>query len=138
MEIGAVGFSPYVYRINSISASSLNRVSPIGDDLLSSKTDFSGLVEDENKTINPLKRGETSNFADVLAMQFQMGRLNAERIFSDQSQSVFGEAQESAGQAVEKDEPIGGMAFGENGDSAEVSLYQSRRAAQAYSTGWIA
>ena len=138
MEIGAVGFSPYVYRVNSISASSLNRVSPIGDDLLSSKTDFSGLVEDENRTINPLKRGETSNFADVLAMQFQMGRMNADRIFSEQSQSEPGELREDAGQAVENNEPIGGMTLDGNDDSAEVSLYQSRRAAQAYSAGWIA
>ena len=138
MEIGAVGFSPYVYRVNSISASSLNRVSPIGDDLLSSKTDFLGLVEDENRTINPLKRGETSNFADVLAMQFQMGRMNADRIFSEQSQSEPGELREDVGQAVEDNEPIGGMTLDGNDDSAEVSLYQSRRAARAYSAGWIA
>lgn len=81
MRIGAVGYSPYVYRVNSVSARSLNRISPIGDDLLASKTDFSGLAKDEVQNVNSLKPGETSNFADVLAMQMQMGRLNAQRIF---------------------------------------------------------
>lgn len=123
MEIGAIGYSPYVYRVNQISASSLNRVSPIGDDLLASKTDFSDLAKDENVTVNPLKRGETSNFADVLAMQLQMGRLNADRIFQNPVQSEA-QAHQAESLKVTADE-----------DTAEVSLYQSMRAAQAYESG---
>lgn len=97
MRIGAVGYSPYVYRVNSVSSSSLSRISPIGEDLLASKTDFSGLSkvhQDENVTINPLKRGETANFADVLAMQMQMGRLHAQRIFGHSVQTSVQEGRE--------------------------------------------
>ena len=79
MQIGAVGFSPYIYNTNTISRSSMSPISGISDNLLSSKTDFSGLTsEAENE--NPLRLGETSNFMDVLDMQMQMGRLNASRI----------------------------------------------------------
>ena len=115
MRIGAVGFSPYVYRVNSVSASSLSRVSPIGDDLLASKTDFSGLSgvkNDENATINPLKRGETANFADVLAMQMQMGRLHAERIFHSSGSSELSDNAREITESVEKpeyaEEPMAG------------------------------
>ncbi len=79
MQIGAVGFSPYIYNTNTISRSSMSPISGISDDLLTSKTDFSGLTsEAENE--NPLRLGETSNFMDILDMQMQMGKLNASRI----------------------------------------------------------
>lgn len=79
--IGAVSFQsyrPYIYNTNTVSGNSLSKVKAIGDDLLASKTDFSGMTEEEN--INPLRKGETANFADVIAMQMQMSRMNADRI----------------------------------------------------------
>ena len=79
MQLGAVSFSPYIYNTNAVSRSSMSPISGIPDDLLSSKTDFSGLTsEAENE--NPLRIGETSNFMDILDMQMQMGKLNASRI----------------------------------------------------------
>lgn len=79
MQIGAVGFEPYIYNTNSISRSSLGRVPGIEEDLVSSKTDYSDLA-DESLNENPLKKGETSGFMDVLQMQMHMGQMNASRL----------------------------------------------------------
>lgn len=87
MQIGSVGFSyqPYVYNTNTVSANSLNKISGIEEDALKSSVDYSS-----EKNENPLRPGETSNFADVLAMQFQLGRNNAARVMkpSDDAQNV--------------------------------------------------
>ncbi len=72
---------PYVYNTNSVSASSLNKVQGIGDDLLTSKTDFSPLAE-EQKNINPLKRGETADFMGILEKQMEESRQNASRVLN--------------------------------------------------------
>ena len=80
--IGAVGigFRPYIYNVNTVSSSSLNRISPIGSDVAKApSTDYSALY-DESENINPLRKGETKNFADVLASQMAMSRLHAERL----------------------------------------------------------
>jgi len=76
MTIGAVSFQPYVYHVNAVSPASMNRLSRISDNVLDNKTDFSGLVENEN----PLKKGQTSDFQGLLEMQMQRGRSNAARI----------------------------------------------------------
>ena len=47
MRIGALNFSPYIYNTNYLNQSSLNKVSAIPDDVLSSKTDFSELSNTE-------------------------------------------------------------------------------------------
>lgn len=81
MQVGAVSMAmpmPYVYNTNSVDRASLNKIKPIEDDLLEAKTDFSGLTKEEN--INPLAMGETKDFAGVLDMQMQMGRMNAARL----------------------------------------------------------
>ena len=69
---------PYVYNTNTVNRASMNRIDKIGDDVLESKTDFSGLTEAEN--INPLAPGQTKDFATVLDMQMQMGAMNAARL----------------------------------------------------------
>nr|MBQ8252173.1 hypothetical protein [Lachnospiraceae bacterium] len=87
MGIGAIsGFQPYVYNTNSVSASSMNRISAIENDVTSShiqpeKTQSSYTGE----TTNPLDYGETADFAGVLAMQMQMGMNNADRLFGVES-----------------------------------------------------
>ncbi len=79
MRVGGINFAPYIYNTNALSGNSLSKVAPIGKDLLSGKTDFSSLAnEDFNE--NPLRRGQTSSWVDVLDMQMQMGRMNAARI----------------------------------------------------------
>ncbi len=93
MQIGAVGtgyYQPYVYNTNSLSRTSMKPVQGIGDDLLTSKTDFSALTDDAKQNVNPLKRGETADFAGIVDMQMQMGRMNASRVmdvdpFADQA-----------------------------------------------------
>lgn len=79
MQIGALDFKPYIYNTNYLSGSSLGKVSAISEDALTAGTDYSELYTDDLNE-NPLQRGETSNFADVLQMQFQMSRLNASRL----------------------------------------------------------
>lgn len=124
MRIGAVGFQtyqPYIYNTNTLSRNSLSKVKPI-DDLLSSGTDFSGMTDEEQQNLNPLRRGETVNFADVIAMQMQMGRMNADKIMKP--------AEEEA-QPAEDSEAVRPLIAG-------ASLYQLRHAAFAYQTNMIA
>lgn len=87
MRIGAVGFQPYIYNTNYLSGNSLGRVSAIGDDLLASRTDYSALL-DEDLNENPLRKGETSNFVDILQMQFHTGRMNASRLIRPAEEAV--------------------------------------------------
>lgn len=76
MTVGAISFQPYVYNVNAISPASMNKLSRISDNVLDKKTDFSELAENEN----PLKKGQTLNFQDMLEMQMQRERSNAARV----------------------------------------------------------
>lgn len=87
MGIGAISsvsmsYSPQIYNVNGINTNSLNRISPISDKLTKSDIDFTGLVGDDEKqeTVNPLRRGETANFADVLASQMAMGSMMRDKL----------------------------------------------------------
>lgn len=102
--VGAVSFQtyrPYIYNTNTVSGSSLSKVKPIGEDLLASKTDFSGMAEDEHN-MNPLRRGETVNFADVIAMQMQMGRMNADRIMKPEERFASAESEPNNSRPVDE------------------------------------
>lgn len=151
--VGAVSFQtyrPYIYNTNTISGSSLRKVKPIGDDLLASKTDFSGMAEEE-QNINPLRKGETANFADVIAMQMQMGRMNADRIMKpaehfgspsgepDSSQPV----DEAGVRVVRMMDAAGAAQPAADSETAQplqsgVSRYQMQQAAMAYQMNMIA
>ncbi|MCM1192670.1 MAG: hypothetical protein NC123_10300 [Butyrivibrio sp.] len=126
MRIGAVGFQmyqPYIYNTNTVSGKSLSKVNPIGDDLLSSGTDFSGMTDEEQQNLNPLRRGETANFADVIAMQMQMGRMNADKIMKPAAEEA---------QPIEEDrDAVRPLQTG-------ASLYQLQRASFAYQMNMIA
>ena len=83
MQIGAIGgmsYTPYIYNTNTVSSASLNKVSGISDDLLESKTDFSAL---SGETTNPIKKGQSLDFAGIIDMQMQMSRLNASRVMKE-------------------------------------------------------
>lgn len=80
--IGMIGFQPYVYNVNQVNANSLSKIQKISGDVTKSRTDFNGLLEDEITNLNPLHKGETLNFDDMLDMQFQIGKNNAERLFN--------------------------------------------------------
>ena len=94
MQVGAVGaysFTPYIYNTNNVNRASMNKVEAIGEDVTSAKTDFSALTQE---TTNPLKRGQSLDFAGILDMQLQMGRMNAARVMSEPEET------EKASQAV--------------------------------------
>lgn len=99
MRIGSLGFAPFIYNTNMLSGSSLSKVSAIGDDLTSAKTDYSALT-DASLNINPLGKGESANFFDILGMQMQMSRMNASRVMTSEDTSVSPEAEMS--QAAEE------------------------------------
>ena len=83
MQIGAVSMRPYVYNTNVVGRNSMNKISAISDDVTSSRLDASALVSEEAKkqeTTNPLKRGQSLDFAGIIQMQMQMSRMNAARI----------------------------------------------------------
>ena len=89
MQVGSVGsspiMSPYIYNTNAISSKSMNKISAISDNALDSSTDISALTKDSssNEVLNPLKRGESLDFAGILNMQMQMGKMNAQRIMTE-------------------------------------------------------
>ena len=87
MRIGSLGFSPFIYNTNMLSGSSLSKVSAIGDDLTTAKTDYSALT-DASLNINPLGKGESASFFDILDMQMQLSRRNASRIMSSEDMAM--------------------------------------------------
>ncbi|MCR5502009.1 MAG: hypothetical protein K6F53_03290 [Lachnospiraceae bacterium] len=89
MGISPIGFQPYIYNTNSISPSSMNRVKPLEEDVTKAPgTDYSALYSDSLNE-NPLKRGETKNFADILDSQMAMSRQNAARVMAPQGEEAF-------------------------------------------------
>ncbi|MCM1123515.1 MAG: hypothetical protein NC416_13110 [Eubacterium sp.] len=103
MTIGALsayGFQPYVYNTNTVSASSMNKLSRISDDVLDKKIDYSELA-DESKNVNPLKKGQTLDFQAMLEMQMQRGQNNAVRVMKPaQTQEDDGEAEQASEAAI--------------------------------------
>lgn len=117
MRIDAVSFQPYVYHVNAISPASMNRLSKISDNVLDQKTDFSGLVENEN----PLQKGQTLNFADMLEMQMQRGRSAAARVMKPT------EDETSAPEQIQAAVP-----GAESGSQDGISNYRMQQAISAY------
>ena len=134
MRIGALSamdFRPYIYNTNRLSGNSLSKVAPIGEDLLSSKTDFSGLT-DEEANINPLRKGQTVNFMDVLSKQMQTGRLNAARVIKpvEEKTMVLAESAEELN-PVSQIEEASAMQYDRN-------LFLMQKAAESYRVNMIA
>ncbi|MBR6159209.1 MAG: hypothetical protein IKQ40_02815 [Lachnospiraceae bacterium] len=80
MQVGAVSMAmptPYIYNTNTVNRASMNKIDPIEDDVLASKTDFSDLAQENT---NPLAIGQTKDFAGILEMQLSMGAQNAARL----------------------------------------------------------
>ncbi|MCM1125738.1 MAG: hypothetical protein NC429_04630 [Lachnospiraceae bacterium] len=135
MRIGAMGamdFRPYIYNTNRLSGNSLSKVSPIGKDLVSSKTDFSGLT-DEDLNENPLRRGQTSNFMDVLNKQMQTGRLNASRLIKPAGKADMTSVSDTADKL---------QSAGQQGEASfmqyDRNLFQMQKAAESYRVNMIA
>lgn len=103
--MSAVSFRPYVYNANTVNASSMNKLSRISDDVLDKKIDYSELT-DESLNENPLKKGQTLNFQDMLAMQMSRGQNAAARIMRPMekaAEAMSGTAEETAAKAGNAD-----------------------------------
>ena len=79
MRIGGIGnvYPNFVYNTNEVSANSLNKLSRISDNVLDKKVDYETNTE-ENQ--NPLRKGETKDFQNILAKQMQEGQNRAAAI----------------------------------------------------------
>lgn len=145
MTIGAISFQPYVYNVNAISPASMNRLSRISDDVLDKKTDYSGLTKAENE--NPLMKGQTLNFQDMLEMQMQRGRNNAARVMkpmekeqeeagagTEQAYSAANAVQVQPGRdaASENAQNVQAAAFDGSGAENGVSDFRMQQAINAY------
>ena len=89
MGIGAIGFSPYIFNTNSLSSTSMNRVKPVDSDVTKASTDYLALT-DASSNMNPLKRGESANFVDILESQMAMSRMNAARVMVPSDDELIG------------------------------------------------
>ncbi|MBQ9333764.1 MAG: hypothetical protein IJS12_05470 [Lachnospiraceae bacterium] len=95
MAVGAVGavgssaYNPYIYNTRQISSASLDKVGRISDDATEGGVDFSSVNKvDEQANINPLKKGETANFADILMSQMNMSQIHQSQLLGNAQEQV--------------------------------------------------
>ena len=77
--ISSIGVSGYIYNPNQVSSKSLDKIQRISDDVLDGKLDVKNEFSQENE--NPLKMGETKDFAAVLEQQMYSGMNKAAKLF---------------------------------------------------------
>ena len=77
--ISSIGVSGYIYNPNQVSSKSLEKIQRISDDVLDGKLDVKNEFSQENE--NPLKMGETKDFAAVLEQQMYSGMNKAAKLF---------------------------------------------------------
>ena len=82
--IGVVSYNPYIYNTNSVSLASLNRVKGISDDATDGGIDMTNAVSANSvqENINPLRKGETPNFSDILLNQMNMSAIRREDLLA--------------------------------------------------------
>lgn len=131
MQIGAISFHPYIYNTNAISGRSLSKISSIGDDLLTSKTDYSSL-KDESLNENPLKKGQTSDFLSILDRQLSMGRRNASRLIRSREEMPDFTASEGQKARESVSEKFTARTEEDFQRQGERNLYRMQQAVQAY------
>lgn len=83
MRIGGVGMSPYIYNTNMVSSLSMNPISAITDDATAQQIDYTDLLSDELENINPLKKGQSGNFMDILMSQMSMSQYHQAKVMPD-------------------------------------------------------
>ncbi|MBR6391599.1 MAG: hypothetical protein IKS16_09705 [Lachnospiraceae bacterium] len=109
MAVGAVGavgslaYDPYIYNTRQVSSASLNRIGRISDDATDGGVDFSAVEKvEEQVNINPLKRGETANFADVLMSQMNLSQIHQSQLLgSEPAQAQIEDLADEVMQVVE-------------------------------------
>lgn len=147
MRIGAIGniYPNYIYNTNTVSANSMNKLSRISDNVLDKKVDYSETTAQENQ--NPLKKGETLDFAGVLARQMQQSQNRAAKVLpnglkpaEDQEKTEEVKSQETKANTNTQEAKVNTVAEdtnvnpdaenAANGNNASVT--QMQRAIQAY------
>lgn len=119
MTISPIGFQSYIYNSNALSGGSLGAVAAISEDVLSHSIDYSEIISEE-VNVNPLRKGETRGFMDILAMQLQLGQNQAARIFNpaDSGGTEGLTVEELAENAPDMDE----MDMRRNADTTDMEL----------------
>ncbi len=93
MAISAIGgyagisYDPYIYNSRQVNSASLNAIKPISDDATDGGVDFSN-VNSAQENVNPLRPGETSDFAGILMSQMATSSLRQYQLFGDQMQTA--------------------------------------------------
>ena len=93
MAVGAIGgisttlYNPYVYNTRTVSSASLNPINRISDDPTDGGVDFSDVTEPA-QNINPLQKGESQNFADILMSQMYTGAVKQMNAFGGSQDAV--------------------------------------------------
>lgn len=145
MRIGAIAYQPYIYCTNRVSACSLGRIEALPEDGTERRIDFSGLTE-EDENVNPLGKGKSANFMDILSSQMAMSRAKSavlvkpaqeEQDMDEESEGMTAEAaddlfsQQDMTAAAENAGDRSGRMSGESGNP--YTAYQMRHALDAYS-----
>jgi len=81
MQVGAVGTQPFIYNTNQVTSASLNKVRPVTSDVNAERTDFSDLARTNE---NPLRPGESADFASIYEEQMSRSELNAARVMRNE------------------------------------------------------
>lgn len=143
MRIGAVGFSPYVYNTNAVSSLSLGKISAIPNNVTERKLDYSGLLSDDKRNVNPLGRGQSANFMDILASQMSMSRYQQVRIMKDAVSPSEDTASSVKEETVQTKEPVLNVAgINESQDAGQQAMengfsrYRMNQALQAYTMNY--
>ena len=81
MNISGITEQTYIYNTNKVSSASMNKISRISNDVQQGKVDFSKLRTLQTaENTNPLKKGTSKNFSEIVAAQFASSQANAARI----------------------------------------------------------
>lgn len=148
MRIGGIGnvYPNFVYNTNEVSSNSLNKLSKISDDVLDKKINYEAKNTEENQ--NPLRKGETKDFQNILAKQMQEGQNRAAAILpfglapSEETKTTAQVTKPEAGQGAKetentetaRTENISSISETQEQNRQEQNMvsYQMQRAMQAY------
>lgn len=103
MRIEALAYQPYVYNTNTVSSASLNRIGAIPNDATAGRTEFEDLSK-EQENVNPLRKGESANFMDILSSQMAMSRTKSAMLLKP---AAAADDEDVAASALQQDETTG-------------------------------
>lgn len=136
MQIGAIGamsFQPYIYNTNSLSRASMNKIEALPEDGARKRIDYTGLVSDEGKNTNPLERGKSANFADIISSQMAMSSYHQANLMPTENASGNKSTEPQAGVVVDAVKSEEQQSYlGQTGNDDSRSMYRMNQAISAY------